>query len=826
MNRRHLLKSGLAITAGSLLPANNTAVAAISDDDADALPVAFTEPRRWLMDFDWRFHLGHASDPEQDFNFGGSSRESTFAKADRMTPVTELAFDDKAWRSVRLPHDWAVELPFVQGKNIAPHGSRPLGREYPETSVGWYRRYFNIASSDADQRFSIDMDGVFRDAMIFLNGHFLARNASGYAPFTLDVTDYLNFGGKNVLTLRVDASLGEGWFYEGAGIYRHVWLRRQSPLLIVHDGVFVTTEKLRTDAAVDIKCEVQNNHSTGIDCRLEHRILDAQDHEVQLLRSETITVEHGETARFETKGLLRAPQLWSLESPHRYRLVSTLYSRDGRVADIASTHFGVRTLKFDFENGFFLNGNPVKIKGTCNHQDHAGVGTALPDFLHRYRIDRLQECGSNACRSSHNPATSEFLEECDRQGMLVMAEVRMMASTSEGLSQMERMVRRDRNRPSIILWSLGNEEPEQGADRAARIVRSMKEHLRKLDPSRLVTVAMNGGWGKGVSDVVDIQGCNYNRGLIDGFHRQFPFKPMIGTETASTLSTRDEYITDPKKGVVSAYDVNPPSYGDTAEQWWQLYDARSFLSGGFVWTGFDYRGEPNPYVDVSVSSQFGILDMCGFPKDTFYYYKAWWGAEPVLHLFPHWNWKAGETVQVWCHSNLDTVELLLNGISQGEKAVPRLGHVTWDVPFAPGAIEARGRKNGKQVRVNHRTTSGQPAAILLSSDRTILRADGEDGCVISVAVVDGSGVVVPDASNDIAFKLNGPGEIIGVGNGDPNSKEGDKASNRSAFHGLCCAIVQTGREPGLVRLTASSPGLKEASIELHSDRAVGRDVGV
>ncbi len=502
-----------------------------------------------------------------------------------------------------------------------------------------------------------------------------------------------------------------------------------------------------------------------------------------------------------------------------YRLVTSIDSQNGEPLDQYETPFGIRTIRFDKDKGFLLNDKLVKIKGTCNHQDHAGVGSALPDRIQYYRIEKLRECGSNGYRTSHNPPTPELLDACDRLGMLVMDETRMMSSDSEGLSQLERMIRRDRNHPSVILWSLGNEEPIQGTDRGQRITSTMKRLVKSLDPTRPVTAAMNGGWGKGVSNVVDVQGFNYlHNGGVDEFRAKFPDKPAIGSEEASAYSTRGVYENDKTKGWLSAYDVNKPDYGTTAEEWWNYYMARPFVAGAFAWTGFDYRGEPSPYDWPTVNSQFGFIDSCGFPKDTFYYYKAWWTEKPVLHVFPHWNWagKEGQEISVWVHSNCDEVELSLNGKSLGKKPVPRLSHLEWKVKFEPGTLSAKGFRDGKAVAEDKVETTGAAAAIKLIPDRSKIDADGEDVSLVTVAVMDAQGRVIPTADNEVSFSLDGVGQIIGVGNGDPSSHEPDKASKRKAFNGLALVIVQSSKKAGELRLSASSVGLSSATITINS----------
>jgi beta-galactosidase len=847
--RRKFLKTSLAASAGAVAAKAGVPLARTDDsnvtvgDSLAAAPNALQDAKRGvsprerlLMDFGWRFHLGHANDPAKDFGFGAQSRESTFAKSGAFPMVTRATFNDTEWQGIDLPHDWAVELPFHHvplpldatgkpiGRDYLPdHGGKPLGRDFPETSIGWYRRVFEIPPTDAGKRISIEFDGVFRHAMVMFNGHYIGEDFSGYAPFRFDVTDFVNSGDKNVLTVRVDATLGEGWFYEGAGIYRHVWLTKTSPLHFAPDGIYLRTEVSGKTATIFVQAEVVNESDQDQICLVETIPSDPQGFFSGGVRSDSAPVPAWGRKTFEAKFPVENFKSWSVDDPALYS-IETLINSGGIASDSKRTVFGIRTARFDADKGFFLNDKPLRIKGTCNHQDHAGVGAALPDRLQSYRIERLKEMGANAYRTSHNPPTPELIDACDRLGMLVMCETRMMSSMPEGLSQLERMIRRFRNHPSIILWSLGNEEREQGTPRGKRIVTTMKQLVRKLDPSRPVTVAMNGGWGKGVSDVVDVQGFNYYEQNIDDFHQKFPKQPMIGSETASHYLTRGIYVTDKEKGYVSAYDLNAPSYAKTAEQWWKFYDARPFLAGGFLWTGFDYRGEPSPYSWPCISSHFGAMDTCGFPKDTFYFYRAWWQSEPVLHLFPHWNWsgKEGQEIEVWCHSNLDSVELFLNGASLGSKKVERNSHVEWKVKYAPGVIEARGTKNGRVALTEKRETTGAPAKIVLRPDSPKIAADGEDVSVVVVEIQDAKGRLMPVASNEVSFKISGPGRLIGVGNGDPSCHEPDNGDKRSAFNGLCVAIVQALKQTGEIRVEAASPGLESASAVIRAESATLR----
>ena len=802
MTRRDLLKTGIVVSSGGRF---SSAVAQVTQGGVAA---NLGGRERLLLDSGWRFHLGHASDPQKDFGFG--SNTSTFAKQGRLATPGNANFDDSAWQAVNVPHDWAVDLPFVQDRAVNGHGGKPLGRAYPETSIGWYRRVFDIPSSDQVRRLSIEFDGVFRDAVVAINGHFIARNMSGYAPFRFDFSDYANYGGRNVLLVRADATLGEGWFYEGAGIYRHVWLTKTHPVHVPQWGTYVRTEVTGDQARILISTEIHNEGGTEARCRVRSSIIDPAGAQIGSVNSDEAAVAAGGERTFDQQAAVNQPKLWSIEQPNLYQLLTVVES-NGVEVDRYATPFGVRTFRWDAQQGFFLNGKPVKIKGTCNHQDHAGVGSGLPDRINEYRIERLKEMGSNAYRTSHNPPTPELLDACDRLGMIVLDETRMASSSEEGLSQLERMIRRDRNHPCIVAWSLSNEEPIQGNDMGVRIGGTMKRLANRLDPARPIVVAMDNSWGRGLTNVADIQGFNYRDPQMADFHAKYPDKPIVGTESGSTVSTRGIYANDREKGYVSAYDVNFPSWASTAETWWQIHAAHPYIAGGFVWTGFDYRGEPTPYGWPCISSHFGILDTCGFPKDNFYYYKAWWEPDrALLHLFPHWNWAEGQEIEVWAHSNLDRVELLLNGKSLGSQDMPRNGHAAWKVKYEPGVIEARGYKGGQAALTSRRETTGPAAAIRLRPDRSRISAGGEDVSMVTVEVIDAQGRVVPTADHPITFAVTG-GNLIGVGNGDPSSHEPDRANKRRAFNGLCMAILQSSATAGTMKIDALSPGLQSAS---------------
>lgn len=745
---------------------------------------------RLLMDPGWRFSVGMPEAGEAIRFTNGQSVDSSisfgsFAKAGHSGGPAQPDFVDLAWRKVDLPHDWAVELPFDVKGNVA-HGSKAIGPGFPSSSVAWYRRKFPIPESDLGRRIGVEFDGVFRDAEVYLNGHYLGRNFSGYAPFSFDLTPYLNYGGENVLAVKVNATSFEGWFYEGAGIYRHVWLTKTGPVHVPQWGTFVTSSVTGNpakpaEATVTIITTVRNDGDRSSDITLETRLNDGETVIAQAAKVTAHIAPWDETV-VKQRVSLSHPRLWSPEDPHLYD-VRTRITEGERILDEVTTTTGVRSIRFDASEGFFLNGKRVFLRGTCNHQDHAGVGVALPDRLNVWRLEQLKKLGCNAYRSSHHPPTAELLDACDRLGILVMDETRTVGATDEALSQLERLILRDRNHPSVIIWSLGNEEMLiQKSDVGARILSVMQRLAKKLDPTRPTTVAMNGGWGSGFTKVVDVQGCNYLKigGGYDKFRAANPDKPVIGSEEASHTTTRGNYSQDDARSYCHADPSKgrSPSWASTPDQWINFYADRPYIGGGFAWTGFDYRGEPTPYGRwPSISSYFGIMDLCGFPKDIYHSYLAFWSDKPVLHLQPHWNWhaKTGEKIDVRCDGNASEVELFLNGASLGRKPMPRERYLSWSVEYRPGVLSAKGYdSSGKQVSEASVETTGKPAAIRLVPDRTEINADGEDVSVVAVEILDDRGRIVPTAGNLICFSLTGPGKIIGMGNGDPTCHEADR----------------------------------------------------
>ncbi|HEX7728478.1 MAG TPA: beta-galactosidase GalA [Terracidiphilus sp.] len=811
ISRRTVLASGLALSASTLVSRSAwaRAVSLLADEKfVSAQALAALAPRQqFLFDFDWKFTFGHGSDPARDLGLGVN--QGDFAKTGEFAFAT-TKFDDSKWRTLNLPHDWAVELPFVHDDELQSHGYKPLGRRYPETSVGWYRRVFDIPAEDKGRRISVDFDGAFRSILVFVNGCFVGRNDNGYAPFRFDITDFIQLGQPNCIVLRVDASFGDGWFYEGAGLYRHIWLTKSDPLHLGKWESVVRSDLKNGVAALTLNTIVQNEGAAAETARVTWKILDADGKTVATAESAPQSVAVDASIAFTASTRITAPKLWSTDEPNLYTAIVTLESA-GKPRDAEQLTFGVRTAVFDADKGFFLNGKSIKIQGTCNHQDHAGVGAALPDRLQYFRIAVLQQMGCNAVRTSHNAPTPEWVQACDRMGMMMMCETRQMSSSPEGMAQLESMVKRYRNSPSIVLWSIGNEEGELQngplSEQGVKIGATMVRRCHELDPTRVVSAAVNANNEKGVSDSLDIIGFNYNLGYPDKFHTTHPKLAVYGSETSSAIGTRGMYVNDPLRNLVNCYDGVVP-WGETAEEWWQFYGTREWLAGGFAWTGFDYRGEPTPYAWPSINSQFGIVDMCGFPKDNFFYYKSWWGKDPVVHLFPHWNFEGrdGEEMPVWVYSNLEEVELFVNGVSAGSKKVPHLGHVEWKVKYAPGVIEARGSKGGKVVVTEKRETTGEPHALRLTADRTEINADGEDIAILTVEVLDKQGRAVPTAANLLGFKVTGAGALIGVGNGDPNCQQSDKEPKRSLFNGLAQIIVQATREPGEIHVQAAKEG--------------------
>ena len=768
------------------------------------------------LDRGWRFHEGDIAFPV----ITGHSNSYTSAKAGKAWGAAAPEFDDSSWRVLDLPHDWAVEQPFDQNANIS-QGYRARG-------FGWYRRSFKLDPADRGKALELQFDGIATHCTVWLNGTIVHRNWCGYTSFQIDLTPFANFGDRpNSLAIRVDATAMEGWWYEGAGIYRHTWLVKRSPLHIPTDGVFANPVRSAAGSwQIPVEATLANSGSEDATGEVEAVLLDPAGKPVAEARSSAQVPYLGTAVAHLTLAVCQ-PQLWSVASPTLYT-VRTTVRRDGRTVDTLETRCGFRTIRFDAAKGFFLNDVPMKLQGTCNHQDHAGVGVAVPDALWDFRLRRLKAMGSNAYRCAHNPPAKEFLDACDRLGMLVMDENRNFNVSPEATRELEWLVRRDRNHPSVILWSVFNEETTQGTEIGYQMVRRMVATVKRLDPTRPVTAAMSGGHKApvNVSQAVDVVGFNYNHNVYDEFHKAHPELPITSSEDTSAFMTRDNYLTDHARNLIDSYDHQRAPWGLTHRDAWRAIAERPFLAGGFVWTGFDYRGEPSPLAWPSAGSFFGIMDQCGFPKAAFYLHRAHWVTDqPVLQLIPHWNWagKEGHNIKVMALTNADTVTLSLNGKMFGEKKVDPIDMAEWEVPYAPGKLEAIGRKNGQEVSRFAVETTGPPAALQLTPDRPALAGDGADAMPVTISAVDAQGRPVPTANLMVTLATQGTGDIIGVGNGDPNCHEAEKCLQtgqaagwqRSLFNGLAQVIVQSRREgAGALALRATAGGLQPAELTI------------
>jgi beta-galactosidase len=782
-------------------------------------------PREHLsLDANWKFHLGDDWPNAADLSHLGTGTG----------PVTER-FNDSGWGTVNLPHDWAIELPFDRTGD-KDHGSRPIGPGFPKNDVGWYRRTFELPAADAGKRIWLTFDGAYRDTTVWVNGWLVCHPMGGYNPFREDITDVVHLGGRNTLAVRVDATKFEGWFYEGAGIYRHVWLDKAAPVAIAPDGIFVFStfkNNVPSDQAdIHVEASLFNSLTNDAAAMVNCEIISPDGKSLTRFK-ESEKVPAGSPGVLKLESKFSSPVLWSPESPKLYQLITTV-SVGGKTVDQNQTVFGIRTAGFDPTNGFLLNGKHYELQGVCIHQDWPGVGVAVPDSLQPFRVSRLKEMGCNAIRTAHNPPAPGFLDACDRLGMLVMDEHRLPGADTESLRKWDGQVRRDRNHPSVVIWSIGNEERGvQDTPQGANVARTMQSLVKRLDPTRPVTYAApNGNTFRGINSVIEVRGWNYfiDPGS-DKYHADHPNQPEVCTEQGSIVSTRGSYANDWQHGAISAYDTNWPGWTPpNAQTLWSFVAERPWLSGAFMWAGFDYGGEPSPMGWPNISSQFGILDRCGFPKDAFYYYQSWWQTNPVLHLLPHWNWpgKEGQGLRVVAYSNCRQVELFLNGVSLGRQEMKRNSDLAWQVKYAPGTLSAKGFDAAGNVIIDTKVeTTGNAAQIVLTPDRKTINADGEDVAVFTVAARDAQGRAVPVAQDKINFALEGPGNIIGLGNGDPSCHEPDKAAagapwTRSLFNGLAQIIVQGSRDAGQLKLTASADGLAPATATVQTQPCTPR----
>jgi len=793
------------------------------------------------MDFnkDWKFILGELNN---------ASSES---------------FNDKQWRTLNLPHDWSIELPFEEHSPTGTGGGALRG------GLGWYRKTFATPANAFGKKVFIDFDGVYMNSEVFINGKSLGVRPNGYISFRYDLTSFLKpVGEKNVIAVKVDNSRqpNSRW-YSGSGIYRNVWLTVSSPVHIEKWGTYITMRKVNESSAELIaKVSVVIDKPAPQTISVINILRDKDGKEIS--RSKAFLVVAASTkVDIETSMMIRKPALWSVEHPNLYSLLSQVQVNN-KTVDEYVTPVGFRTFRFDADSGFYLNGKHLKIRGVCMHHDLGALGTAINTRAIERQLEILKGMGVNAIRTSHNPPAPELLELCDRMGLLVMDEAFDMwkrPKTQYDYSNywdewherdLADFIMRDRNHPSIFSWSLGNEIPEQwnkygdyeANDTTGReILRKLYAILKGLDTTR---PAVTGNNETGVynnlllSGANDVIGYNYHHADWDkdSVQKNWGKMPFIVTESVSALQTRGHYDMPsdsmrrwPTRWDIplaegnadttcSAYENCSTPWGTTHEETLKIIEKQKHNAGMFVWTGFDYLGEPTPYGWPARSSYFGIVDMAGFPKDAYYLYQSAWTGKPMLHLFPHWNWpkapvgKPGQTIDIWAYySGADEVELFINGKSQGiRKKTGDDLHVMWRTAFEPGVIKAVSRKNGKVILTQERRTAGTPAKLVLKADRTTIAADGRDLSFVTITVIDKDGIVVPDAANNVKFEVTGAGTLAGVDNGWQTDLTSLKGSEKRAFNGICLAILQSNGRVGTIQLKAISAGLQGAELTIEA----------
>ncbi len=827
VNRRELLKQvGAATLVSAIGAARSSFSLPASDDPAPRIRATF--------DFGWKFRSGDFPDAQKP------------------------EFSDSGWKSVDLPHDWSIEGPFNESE---PAGS-PGG--YLPTGIGWYRKHFHLPASYKDKLLTIEFDGVYQNSDVWINGEYLGKRPYGYVPFFYDLTPHLAFGRENVMAVKVDNSRQTNCrWYSGSGIYRHTWLVSTRLVHVAHWGTFVTSPHVSKDSAtLKISTRVKNDGNGPARCTLDTILFDDDGKAVARTAASQEIASHAEY-EFVQQLTVEKPRLWSMQDPHLYKIHSAIHDH-AQLADECDTPIGIRDAVFDADKGFLLNGERLKLNGVCLHHDGGCVGAAVPERVWERRLQILREMGCNAIRTSHNPYAAEFLDLCDRMGFLVMNEafdewkVPKDQIGPHGYSNyfdewferdVRNFVQRDRNHPSVVLWSAGNEVGDQGAPHGAETLAKLLKVFHAEDPTRPVTVGCDHISSEPVSDaarpeflaLLDVVGYNYvdrwrdRREKYYSIDRNaFPKRRFIGTESESIGGIRGDYRDLFPADVPAEFLRLRAARNIDVEQLWRFVGIHDYVAGDFMWTGIDHLGEARWPMK---GSSTGVIDICGFKKDGFYFYQSQWTGKPVLHIFPHWNWKGkeGSIVPVSCFTNCDTVELFLNGRSFGVKgfAFPRLGmegrygnyparakvtrttadlHLTWDVPYEPGVLKAVGMQDGKIVSIVEVFTTGDPTTLSLSADRELIVADQRNVAHLTVQILDDKGRIVPIADNEVTFELGGEGSLLGVDNGNTESHEDYRSSRRKAFNGLCLAIVQSTGKPGQIRVTAASPALKSASV--------------
>ena len=758
------------------------------------------------LDKGWRFS------PEAIKKHNQSHVDSyATSKAGGCSGPAGISYDDSEWRQLNIPHDRMCETEF------SPDASHSHG--YKKSENLWYRKTFKIDEAYTGWHFLLCFEGISVFSEIYVNGSLVRRSYSAYCEIPIDVTDRIQTGDTpNVIAVHIDGYSEEGWWYEGAGIYRHVKLYAKPPVHFAHNGLWVKPvlhENAQNDWTVEVAAEIENSDYAEADVNLRAYIEDADGRVVAEAVCGGICGENGKT-ELKCRIPVSNPKRWDVNSPDLYYMTFELYQAE-MLIDEDKTSFGFRTVAIDSEQGFFLNGRHIFLKGTCNHQDHAGVGVAVPDSVQEYRIKRLKDLGCNAYRCSHNMPAKEILDACDKFGMIVIDENRRFESSDEVIAQVRTLVKRDRNHPCVAFYSLFNEEPLQNTPEGKRIFKRLRSEVKRLDDTRFIMGAINGvGEAEdGTALEMDVTGINYAITTIEDFHKKYPKQPIIGAENNSTLSTRGCYATDMEKKVLACYDEERGRWGQTARETWEIFRDKPYISGMFTWTGFDYRGEPTPFQYPAVSSQFGVMDTCGFAKGGYYFHQSFFLEEPMMHILPHWNYKSGDVVRVMAVTNCQETELFLNGQSLGRKKSDVCVPCEWQVPFESGILTARGYNGNKTVIEESVETTGVPYAIELEPQLPVMKNDGAYTVPVNVYAIDEKGRRVPTASDFIEFEAEGDGIILGVGNGDPLCHESDCLPQRSLFAGCCQVLVQSKEGAAHIKLIAKSESLKMAEYEFH-----------
>ena len=766
---------------------------------------------------DWRFHLGEIPVEESKlkspmYTEAKTSRKRCGPAARQYLDGTEFYTIDglithETWLPVTVPHDYII------GQEPKPENNNTLG--FFKYENAWYRKHFSLDAADEGRRISLYFEGVGVHCKVYVNGCYMLTNNCGYNSFEVDISDVVDFDRDNVVALHIDTSEHEGWWYEGAGIYRPVWLIKSEPVSVDLYGVFVHPEKGEDDLwALPVDTTLRNDGYEAKTAQVVSVALDAQGNEIARMADE-ISVPARSKAVLHQKGSVMKPTLWDIEAPVLYTLKTTV-TVDGEAVEIQENRFGFRTFRFDKDTGFYLNGRSVKIQGVCCHQDYGLTGKAVPRRVQRYRLELLKEMGANGYRCAHYPHHAYTMDMLDELGFLVMAETRWFESTPEGMAQLEMLIKRDRNHPCVILWSVGNEEPMHTTLPGRRIAHAMMHRVRELDGTRPVTTAVSHDpFHSTMPDLMDVMGVNYNLTHFDQIHEKYPDVPLVSSECVATSTTRGWYYPDcPERGYIYAYDRDTNKSFLAREKTWKYFMERPWIAGGYQWAGIEHRGET---VWPRLCSQAGAIDLYLNRKDAFYQNQSLWTKKPMVHLLPHWNWPGfeGEEIRVSCYTNCDRVELYLNGQLFGARDVEPFGHAEWQVPYAPGRLEVKGYRKGELVCTDVQETTGAPARLRLKLERDHVKADGEDIAIVTCDCLDAQGRHVPDASPFVRFHINGKGVILGTGS-DVCDHVPVTCHDRKMRCGLISLAARAGTEKGKMLIQAEADGLAPAvlSIEL------------